>query len=340
VAERAPDAIDQALSALATELRYQRGRGLRIEKQWHPSAKALDALAEHIYQRHYVRWVPPVGDAARFSDRVSGDPVFVESLALAGQDAYCWEAGWRVVSRVGEWLFVRDRQIQLFVHAESEVHPSRARPKQHVEIKLPCTREGLAPGFFYFFARAGSLRPGVSHLRLYLNVTPARARWLVGELLTGREAAPLRFEGKVANDPGAYGRVEPAVIYVVREDFSSMWRLLRRWQARDPKGWREGTPLFAQSLARGIAVAESPPDSSDGPRLSFGQHRCRLLAEMLWTALRRHEPADNWREHFDEHLRRAGIDPSTPHLEHLRALGRGTRLSFVSADTANKSQRR
>ena len=147
-----------------------------LAQQRHSDA---NALAEHVYLRHFTRFVP--GESA--TDRASGDPAFVERAALALQHARGWEPGWEVIQRADDWSFVHSGRMQLFVHAESESHPPRARVGKRVAVRMPCLREGLVPHFLYAFSRAGAIDPGAPHVRIYLNVDAERGLALIQALL-------------------------------------------------------------------------------------------------------------------------------------------------------------
>jgi hypothetical protein len=89
-----------------------------------------------------------------------------------------------------------------------------------------------------------------------------------------RKSLPFRF--KVLNNPHHYPRADAAVLYVDKEYYEgaracilSVYSCLR--EVLDPS-----TPLFAKRLAPGLSLAEDPNNNE-----SFGQHRCRILAESL-----------------------------------------------------------
>jgi hypothetical protein len=67
---------------------------------------------------------------------------------------------------------------------------------------------------------------------------------------------------------------------------------------------RTATPPLCLPLAPGAALAESPDNG-----MSFGEHRCHLLALALGTGRARRAPLRAIAEVFSSH----GIDPSAPH---------------------------
>ncbi len=73
---------------------------------------------------------------------------------------------------------------------------------------------------------------------------------------------------------------------------------------------RPEVPLFCKRLADGLGFADSPPNS-----LSFGEHRCRLVAESLWNSFEsgRSEAAARMTD-LAAAFSRAGLDPLRPFL--------------------------
>ena len=73
----------------------------------------------------------------------------------------------------------------------------------------------------------------------------------------------------------------------------------------------DSAPAFCKPLARGLALAEEPPGAE-----SFGEHRCRLLAEAIVSADERglRTPAQRLavvRERFQA----AGVSLDAPYLQ-------------------------
>ena len=308
--------LDAALAQLAADVRLERAGALVIAGKRHPPRAALLALRTHLYERHFAGWTPPQTS----SGRLSGDPAFVEPIAETCASAVTWEGGWTVVRKEGDWSFVSDGRLQLFAHDASELRPSTAQAGDPVLVRVPCLREGMMPGFLYAMSRAGPLDPRLPNLRLYLNVRPSRAAWLLARLLLDPAVRALRFEAKIANDPACYQRRDPAVLYASPECYAELERTVLQWRQEEPQGWREETPLFTEPLAPGVALAESPPGGARAPE-SFGQHRSRLLAEAILEGVRagQREPS-SWRARFEARLKAEDIDPACMHLQRLRVV--------------------
>jgi hypothetical protein len=118
-------------------------------------------------------------------------------------------------------------------------------------------------------------------LRLYWNVPPQGALRLMG-LLTGElNAAGLPFQLKVFKDESRYERRDAAVLYADAARYGEVRRHAEEVYRGLDGLLDDGVPAFTKPLAGGLGLAEDP-----GAGESFGQNRCRLLAEAL---LRAHE---------------------------------------------------
>jgi hypothetical protein len=274
--------LAEAFARLASELRWEDGRGLRLGSAWvSEPARALLALRDYLYQRYFCGWEPSAEPPRPWP---GGTAAFVAELAAAAGGATCWEPGWRVMQAEGGQLYVSNGHVLLYLEERAGLRPSGAGEGEEVALRLPCSRPAAAPGFFWLHARTGPLSREAVHLKLYLNLAPEGAPGLVRALLTEEAWAPLRFDAKVFDTPGDYGRRDTGILYLEPTDLPRAAELLRALQARHPEHWREGTPLCTWPLARGLAVAESPREENEGLE-SFGQHRSRLLAQGVLRAL-------------------------------------------------------
>ena len=91
----------------------------------------------------------------------------------------------------------------------------------------------------------------------------------------------LPFSIKVLDDPSRFTRCDAAVLYVEKETYLEVVNQLCAVYREVAHFLKPETPVFTKSLAPGVGLAEDPGRSE-----SFGQHRCRLLAE---GAVRCHE---------------------------------------------------
>jgi hypothetical protein len=93
-----------------------------------------------------------------------------------------------------------------------------------------------------------------------------------------RFGVPFRF--KCLDAAQNYVRLDAAVLYVARRHDRLVRELLDELAAGlDSRHLGDATPLFARRLRPGVGQAEDPAGGE-----SFGQHRCRIVAEGLWNA--------------------------------------------------------
>src|SRR6185436_7881960 len=178
-------------------------------------------------------------------------------------------------------------------------------------------RENLSKGFFYVVGRAGPLDHGAAHVKVYLNLSPHGAPGLVEALLMREGVEKIAFEAKLVNDPAGYCRVDTGLVYVEPKGFAPMAELLLALARESPSWFREGTPIFTRKLANGIAVAESPRMSAGTVLESFGQHRCRLVAEAIWPAISAGEPVSRWVERVAAAFAKEGLSLDEPWVKEL-----------------------
>lgn len=319
--------LAEAFARLAAELRWEEGRGLRLGGAPAPwvaePEQALLALRDHLYQRYFCGWEP---SARAPQGGHGGTAAFMAELEASAEGATCWEPGWRVMQAEGEQLYVSNGTVLLYLEERACLRPSGAGEGEEVQVKLPCVRPALAPGFFWLHARTGPLCREAVHLKLYLNLAPEGAPGLVRALLTEAAWAPLRFDAKVLDTPSAYGRRDTGILYLDPGDLPRAVELLQALRARHPEHWREGTPLCTWPLARGLAVAESPREESRGVE-SFGQHRSRLLARAVLRALASGERSpESFLRHAADVFSEHGLSLERPWLETLPELPLATHV--------------
>jgi hypothetical protein len=313
---------------LSVQLEWDETRGLRLKGEgeaWVPPSDAQAWLTDALYRRYFCRWREGQAPSR------TGDPAFVERLLAAADGATTWSDGWSVTQRGEGWVYVSNGSVQVFVEGSDDVRPAEPELEARVQVRLPCAREGASPGFFFLVGRAGRLNDGAAHLRLYLNVTARGALGCVEALAKDPRAARLRFEAKFVNDPSGYGRVDTGIVYVDPRSFAATLALVRRLVRAHPGWWRAGTPAFTSPLGKGLAAAEAPRSAE-----SYGESRCRLMADGVLRALRAGErgPAP-LRARVAEAFAEAGLSLERPYAKHLR-----WRAGVVSAAMPRAARRK
>ena len=141
---------------------------------------------------------------------------------------------------------------------------------------VPKEVTGLPWGFYTAHGDAGSCDADDERIdRYYLNprgdVRPAVLAVVTGRM--NRRGLPFRF--KVLND-SATNRCDGAVLYVDSDLRREVRPVLAEIATSLGNGLAPRVPALTKALAPGIGFAEDPPGD-----VSFGTHRCALLAEAL-----------------------------------------------------------
>lgn len=170
---------------------------------------------------------------------------------------------------VVEHLGLRTRVPRTLVHA-ADGHS--------VDLDTPMLSPALSPGFA--LAR-GPEQPsdGGPMLRLYLGAATredATAVFLrVLDVLHGSS----RWQAKVASQTRLYPRSDAVTVYLHPTELDALDALLAA--ARRPAAASAPRSAFTLPLAAGVGCAWEPDTSGRPGSVSFGQHRARVLAQLL-----------------------------------------------------------
>ena len=272
----------------------------RLYVDWYLSADASDAAV--------MVGVPRTEEVA---------PVAAYRAAHA-HDAM-FQPGWRVerISSRGR-LLVTDgtssrvlNRVDVLPLARTLLPP---RPGDPVQI---AARHDLVDdaGFWFTFLGEWETKPPASVVRFYWAVRRFAAPGLVGRL-TALLPRDVPAALKVGAARHLLGRPDAAVLYLSAEATLGLVGSLRQIARELGEGLGGRTPPLALPLARGLAVAEEPADSTQ----SFGQHRCMVLAE-VGAALDGAEDDDTLLKHARAALAQAGVDALHPYRSAGSRLG-------------------
>jgi len=119
---------------------------------------------------------------------------------------------------------------------------------------------------------------------------------------------PFRFKCSVM--PGQYERTDVAVLYLAKRLFPFVADALQEVYPEVRPHLQPEVPFLTRRLAPGVGTAEDPGNGE-----SFGQHRCRLLAESCWSCfLRGDQEAASRRAELRLLAGAQGADPERLHL--------------------------
>ena len=280
------------------------------------------ALYRYVYSHSWTGVVPEEsGDPAdvaamRRGKEFQPDDALLARLSAANTTCERWEHGW-TIGRIHSDGRIQARRGQL----RRQVWPGQflskdgpgARPRIGSEISLFYAKESVAlqPAFYYLF---GETPEEQAHdygiMRLYWNVSPEGAPALLGAVsrLLNRFRVPFRMKCAVAL--ADYERTDVAVLYLPKCMARFVCGLLPELWSEVCDHLADAVPFFSRRLAPGLGLAEDPGNGE-----SFGQHRCRLMAEAVWTCFLRGEQRTSARlAELEQLFSKNGVHPQNPHL--------------------------
>jgi hypothetical protein len=279
-------AIVEAVQVLAPDRFVFAGRPLQLQpgavQTLYPTPNPLVALLrDQVYEHAYIR---PLHEAA--PPPAAADPHFAQRLSLANAGRERWHEGWWIeaVEPQGQVVATRHALRRRFRPGEYVLRDGSAgapRPQAPMAVLQPRESHALQAGFYFAFGEAlADEQEEAAQLRFYWNVRAGGAQRLLANVTRtlNRFGVPFRF--KCLNAAEHYVRLDAAVLYVARRHDRLVRELLDELAAGlDARQLGAATPLFTRRLRPGVGLAEDPPGGE-----SFGQHRCRIVAEGLWNA--------------------------------------------------------
>ena len=274
----------------------------------------LRTLAIHLYVHVYCpgevisRQLPPRDfSAAEIRALLRGH-------SLANPDRDRWDTGWTYVGKTRSAFLVRKDGLD-FTVASGGFRPRGNAPLRDgcsVRVLVPSERWFRSPGYMLFYGRRVP-RPraaAIPRTRLYLDLDVAGARQVIG-LCRRFNDARLPFTLKVAGHPAAYDRCDTVILFIERDDYIRASEILTGAAMEFRARLRARIPAFTKGLAPGVGVSDDPPSGE-----SFGESRCRLLAEGI---VRAHDSGAGTVESrlrkIEETFLREGISLDRPNLE-------------------------
>jgi hypothetical protein len=280
----------------------------------------LPHLSRFLYLSYYAgdtraaRWLID-GAPVVLGTRRREDPAVARALAEANQGSGYWDSGWQMVTAGPEGCRVHKNGLTLTVTAE-ETLPSAAALGQRVSVRFPPDRPYTYPGWYLAIGDEGMPHHGDRPVvRLYYAPRDAAAAASLLREITGRLCtARVPYQLKAANHPEGYERRDAVVLYLYRDDWRRQERELADIHRKHIDALRDTGPALALELGRGWWLADEP-EQRQGRLMSFGQHRCLLVAEGLVTAWRNGRTTASGRlRAIEERYRAERLDPAKPYL--------------------------
>lgn len=278
---------------------------------------ARNYLLFHLQMQLYADFYRQ-GFAAPASGDAMGPPAlgrtpFVELLSHANCGQGSWESGWDVVEIHEGRLAVRRDGLTLWARREDCLPEANGELEvgERCAVRFPKESLNISPGFYMVHSDCPlAYERGQTLVRFYWNLTSEGAAPFVEAATRLLNEGRLPYRLKVLKEPSHYTRCDAGVLYIRKHDYRAVAGAVRQIYPLIARHMRQGTPVFTRTLAPGLGLAEDP-----GQGDSFGQHRCRLLADGIILA---HEQGRKGR---DEQMRTVadrfaaeGISLDAPYL--------------------------
>lgn len=237
----------------------------------HPPA-VREALASRLYADFYITGgvAPPLPGHTPRAALARPETDLSSHNGGAGSP----QPGWALVGDAGGSFIVEHGGLRMRAD-----HRHLRRSDDGPLVVVPEEVRGLPWGFYTAHGDAGTCDANGGRVdRYYWNprgdVRPAVLAVVTRHMNLRR--LPFRF--KVLND-GATNRCDGAVLYVDADLRHAIRPVLTEIAASLRGGLAPRVPALTKALAPGVGFAEDPPGN-----VSFGTHRCALIAEALLTA--------------------------------------------------------
>jgi hypothetical protein len=268
-------------------------------------------LTDRLYTHLYLR--PSDAEQTRHDPLAQRD--FVAALSDANTGQGTWEPGWKIgeVDNDGRLAVTRD-SVTFWVPPNGlRATDFQVQPGRFCRVRVAKELRNLVPGF-YVAIGDGDPEDEIDKstlVRLYWHLTASAAVPFIGIVSAVLNRRCIPFRTKVLSDPSAYQRADAGVLYLDRRVCHEVYDAISQIYRTISPHLRPETPLFTKQLARGLGLAEDPANG-----LSFGQHRCQLVAHALWRSFTQGDTDHDARAAtLSVAFQQAGLNPLYPYLE-------------------------
>lgn len=291
------------------ELRQQQPPDLNEQKN-----PLVEHLVRQLYHHCYCRKFK--GDVIYQPVVPEPDEDFVNALSEANTTVERLDPGWHVLRRLPteHYLVQKNGFIRAVSPGEFTSHDGPGVVlREGTSVNVVCRKESrtMHPGFYYIFgATLTDQQDEDDLLRFYWNIKADGAQSLVRLLTSRLNRFQIPFRLKCLNNPASYNRSDAAVLYLNSRFYRLATELLAEVHEQVEDYLEPDAPLFSKQLAAGLGLAEEPGNGE-----SFGQQRCRILAEGIWNAYELNLQAEHERlQEVIKHFELKGLSLDHPHL--------------------------
>jgi hypothetical protein len=245
----------------------------------------------------------------------------LSAYRLAYASGAGFERGWRVASvrlDAGPGAILAERPGEQRLALATEYVPAdvrRLRVAPGDEVLLQSRVDEFNNGFWHLWSPAWRNTQPPRLIRVYFQVAAGREMAFVSAV-SAQAPADVPWSMKILAGTHAAGRRDAAVVYVNREQgIRARW--LAHLIASVESLVADGAPPFTARLRGGVAWADDP-----GEGISFGEHRCRLLAGAACAQPAALTSTRSWRQAAARAFVRAGLELDKPHLHGRQRLAR------------------
>jgi HopA1 effector protein family len=238
----------------------------------------LAQLEKVLYSRLYTRSRPltsvPIDSAQR---------EFVGRLSAANVGRGTFEPGWTVKGREpdGSIAVEKDGLTVWALPTEFQAVDHSIEPGTTGMVRIGKEQRQLNPGLYFAFGDTlFGFEASAPLVRVYWHVSAAGAPPLVRAITLELNGLGVPFRFKTLSEPRLYSRADAAVVYMLKKDYARARPGLARAYHLVAPWLRSEVPLMTKAIGAGVGLAEDP----GGAMVSFGQHRCAIVAESLWRS--------------------------------------------------------
>lgn len=174
------------------------------------------------------------------------------------------------------------------------------------QVLIPCTRPFLTPGFVMYVHDSGDYDQMLQGVRLYIGLKEPRvAQNVWSRIVEKLDAEGISYRCKILAQRSSYPRTDSVVCYLARRADEAIDIIKGILGSLSPEDVVATSPMCAP-LAPGLTMARNVIDPRVRQEVSFGQHRCALLAEAI---MRRLDDGEDFAQAFRDTCVEANADP-------------------------------
>lgn len=248
------------------------------------------------------------------------DVKFYDQLHKSNKGSGYFDAGWKILQEESQNTFlVKKVGLKLYIERDKHLSSKEKSPEigDLVKIKLPKNR--IQNGFYVAVGNEGFSsreKTGIEDtiVRIYFNITPKGAIFIMNELTEELNKKEIPFSFKVLYNPKDYKRHDSGVLYFDKQNYLKVKEILKDIYQNNEQNFKSGIPLFTLELAQGLGLAEEP-NHRFSEQESFGLNRCQIIANGLLKA--RYEGNDSPQERMSaikEQFAKLGISLQRTYL--------------------------